>query len=85
MLNYKKLMALEPTEYDRMINSLGQEIVFYEHPLRGDEFPVIIVCHELKLADYTDFMETDDMVASHKEYEPSFQEEKLHIGQYTYR
>ena len=82
MLNYQKLMDNDPTEYDRMINSLGQEIVFYEHPLRGDEFPVIIVCHELKLADYTDFMETDDMMASHKEYEPSFVDGKLHIGQF---
>jgi len=82
MLKYEKLMAHNPTEYDRMTNSLGQEIIFYEHPLRGDEFPVIIVCHELKLADYTDFMETDDMMASHKEYEPSFVEGKLNIGQF---
>lgn len=80
MLNYKKLMDNNPTEYERMINSLGQEIVFYEHPFRGDEFPVIIACHELGLADHTDFMETDDMVASHKGYEPSFQNGKLHIG-----
>ena len=83
-MNYSKLMALEPTEYERMTNSLGQEIVFYEHPLKGDEFPVIIVCHELELADYTDFMETDDMIASHKEYEPSFQNGKLFIGDWEY-
>jgi hypothetical protein len=83
-MNYKKLMANEPTEYNRMTNSLGQEIVFYEHPFKGDEFPVIIVCHELQLADYTDFMEDDDMIASHKEYEPSFVDGKLHIGGYVY-
>jgi hypothetical protein len=80
MLKYHKLMAQNPTEYDRMINSIGQEIVFYEHPLKGDEFPVIIVCHELQFADYTDFMETDDMMASHKNYEPSFQYGELWIG-----
>jgi len=79
-MNYKKLMEHNPTEYDRMINSKGQEIVFYEHPLRGDEFPVIIVCHELELADYTDFMETTDMMADHKEYEPSFINGQLQIG-----
>ena len=83
-MNYSKLMALEPTEYERMTNSLGQEIVFYEHPLKGDEFPIIIVCHELQLADYTDFMETYDMIASHKEYEPSFQNGKLFIGDWEY-
>jgi hypothetical protein len=83
-MNYIKLMKADPTEFDRMINSLGQEIVFYEHPYKGDEFPVIIVCHELKLADYTDFMECDDMMASHKEYEPSFQNGKLYIGDSEY-
>lgn len=83
-MNYSKLMALEPTEYERMTNSLGQEIVFYEHPLKGDEFPVIIVCHELQLADYTDFMECTDMIQEHKEYEPSFQNGKLFIGGFEY-
>jgi hypothetical protein len=83
-MNYTKLMQADPTEYDRMTNSIGQEIVFYEHPYKGDEFPVIIVCHELKLADYTDFMETDDMMEDHKEYEPSFVDGKLHIGGYEY-
>jgi hypothetical protein len=84
MLNYKKLMKADPTEYDRMTNSMGQEIVFYEHPYKGDEFPVIIVCHELRLADYTDFMETTDMMADHQEYEPSFVAGKLYIGGYEY-
>jgi hypothetical protein len=83
-MNYKKLMEYNPTEYDRMVNSKGQEIVFYEHPLRGDEFPVIIVCHELGLADYTDFMEPTDMMEDHKEYEPSFVNGKLYIGDYEY-
>lgn len=83
-MDYAKLMANEPTETNKMTNSIGQEIVFYEHPFKGDEFPVIIVCHELQLADYTDFMEDDDMIASHKEYEPSFVDGKLHIGGYVY-
>lgn len=83
-MNYAKLMAETPTEYNRMTNSLGQEIVFYEHPFKGDEYPVIIVCHALQLADNTDFMECDDMMQTHKEYEPSFVDGKLHIGGYEY-
>ena len=83
-MNYKKLMDNNPTEYERITNSLGQEIVFYEHPFKGDEFPVIIVCHALELADYTDFMETGDMMEDHQEYEPSFVEGKLYIGGYEY-
>jgi hypothetical protein len=84
MINYKKLMEAEPTIYDKMTNSIGQEIVFYEHPYKGDEFPVIIVCHELELADYTDFMETDDMMREDGDYEPSFVDGKLYIGGYEY-
>jgi hypothetical protein len=82
MLNYEKLMAQTPTEYGRMINSLGQEIVFVEHPFKGDEAPVICICHKEKLAAYSTFFELDDMTADHKEYEPSFQEGKFFIGQF---
>lgn len=84
MLNYEKLMAHNPTEYDRMVNSEGQEIVFVEHPTRGDEYPVIAVCHELKLASATDFFDLVDMMASHKEYEPSFDDGKFYIGRFLH-
>lgn len=83
-LNYKKLMEHNPTIYDEMVNSLGQKITFVEHPLKGDEYPVIIVCHELELADSTDFMETGDMMAEHREYEPSFVDGVLYIGGFEY-
>lgn len=83
-MNYERLMANKPTSYGKMVNSLGQEIEFFEHPFKGDEFPVIIVCHALKLADHTDFMETDDMTADHKEYEPSFVDGVLNIGRFPY-
>jgi hypothetical protein len=72
MLNYEKLTAYQPTEYGRMTNSIGQEIIFVEHPIRGDEYFIIAVCHELKLAAATDFFELDDMTAEHGEYEPLF-------------
>jgi hypothetical protein len=82
MLNYEKLMSHNPTEYGKMTNSKGQVIVFVEHPTRGDEYPVIAVCHKLKLASSTDFFELDDMMADHKEYEPSFENGKLLIGEF---
>jgi hypothetical protein len=71
-MNYEKLMSYNPSEYGCMVNSLGQEIIFVEHPIKGDEYPVIAVCHELKCAGATDFFELDDMMAEHKEYEPWF-------------
>ena len=45
-MNYEKLMSYNPSEYGSMVNSLGQKIIFVEHPIRGDEYPVIAVCHE---------------------------------------
>ena len=82
MLNYKKLMDNNPTEYGRMVNSIGQEIVFMESPTRGDEAPVICVCHDIEMASYSTFYELDDMMAQHGEYEPSFQDGGFLIGQF---
>ena len=79
-MNYAKLMQHNPTSYGTWVNLAGQTIEFYEHPLKGDEAEVICVCHELQLADYSTFFETDDMTASHREYEPSFINGVLHIG-----
>jgi len=73
-------MALEPTHYGTMTNSIGQIIDFYEHPIQGDESPVIAVSHVQKLAAKTDFYELDDMVADHGEYEPWFDDGQLFIG-----
>jgi hypothetical protein len=84
MLNYLKLMSQKPTEYGKMTNSKGQEIIFVEHPTRGDEYPIIAVCHELKLASSTDFFELDDMIADHKEYEPSFEDGVFYIGEFEH-
>lgn len=81
-MNYSKLMSHNPTSYGTFKNSIGQEIEFLEHPLRGDESEVICVCHELKLAAYSSFFETDDMTAGHGEYEPSFQNGVFFIGEF---
>ncbi len=79
-MNYKKLMALNPTKLGEMTNSQGQLIEFYEHPTRGDGAQVLCVCKELELAAYSDFFELDDMIADHKEYEPNFMDGMLFHG-----
>ena len=79
-MNYEKLMGQNPTSYGTMTNSKGQEIEFYEHPTKGDSAEVICACHELKIAQYSTFFETDDMEAEHGEYEPSFSNGLLYIG-----
>lgn len=78
--NYEKLMSQKPTVYETFKNSLGQEIDLVEHPTKGDESFVICVNHKLKLAEDSTFFETDDMTAEHGEYEPSFKDGKLYIG-----
>lgn len=80
MINYKKLLDHKPTSYGTFKNSIGQTIEFYENPLTGDDGVVICACHELRLASYSDFFETDDMTAEHGEYEPSFVDGRFYIG-----
>lgn len=79
-LNYTRLMALSPTKYTEMINSDGQLIEFYEHPIHGDSAEVICVCHDLQLASYSGFFDCDDMINLDKEYEPLFIDGQLYIG-----
>ena len=80
-ISFEKLMSKNPFEYGRFVNSIGQEILFLEHPTRGDEAEVICACPELQKADYSGFFETDDMLASHGEYMPWFDDEgALQIG-----
>lgn len=82
MLNYARLMKLEPFKYGSMMNDMGQQIDFYEHPLRGEEAEVIAVSHEMQLAEYTGFYELDDMTAEHGEYQPAFIDGELYIGEW---
>lgn len=81
MINYSKLMSHNPTSFGVMMNDKGQKIEFFEHPILGDESDIICVCHELQLADYSGFWDTQDMTAEHGEYQPWFNEEgQLHMG-----
>ena len=79
-MNYKKLKEWNPTEYGRMTNSLGQEIIFVEHPIHGDEVPVIVMFPDQERAFRTDFFELDDMTAEHGEYEPRLIDGELCYG-----
>lgn len=76
-------MNLNPTSYGTFVNKLGQKIEFFEHPIKGDESPVICACHSLQLAADSDFYELDDMIDEHGEYAPSFQDGKFFIGDFT--
>jgi hypothetical protein len=79
-MNYEKLISAKPSKLGEIKNNLGQLIEFYEHPTRGDEYPVIAVCHNLQLAASTDFFEIDDMTASYEDYRPMFVEGELRMG-----
>lgn len=79
-MNYKKLKEFNPTVYNTLVNTYGQRIELVEHPTKGDDYPIIAICHELELAEATEFFDTDDMLASHKEYEPIFKNGKLIYG-----
>jgi len=72
-LNYTRLMAHNPTVYDTLTNREGQEMQLVEHPLKGDEYPVIIVYHAEKVAYCSDFWDTDDLMGG-EDYEPVFKE-----------
>ena len=78
-MNYEKLVEYSPTEYGRLTNRLGQEIIFVEHPFKGDEHPVIAVCHTLEIAKTTEFFDVNDMMAV-EDYEPFFIGGELQYG-----
>lgn len=37
VIHKANFMAENPTEVSRMYNRFGQEVIFYEHPIYGDE------------------------------------------------
>lgn len=81
-LSYSKLMANNPFEYARIVNSKGQTVVFYEHPFYGDEAEVICAFPEFEKCFYSGFMETDDMTREHGDYEPSMIDGNFYIGEF---
>jgi len=72
-LNYHQLMDFKPNNIGSVINQLGQVITFVEHPLLGDEYPVIAVFHEFEMAVNTEFFDMDDMYPG-SEYLPVYRD-----------
>lgn len=72
-LNYHHLMDFKPNNIGSVINQLGQVITFVEHPLLGDEYPVIAVFHEFEMAVNTEFFDMDDMYSG-SEYLPVYRD-----------
>jgi hypothetical protein len=87
--NYVKLTGRELTILGEMTNFMGQHILLVEHPIHGEDAPVIAICHEhmskgddgyvYGAAANTTFFDTDDMYEG-SDYEPLFFGDKL-----TYR
>ena len=69
---YRKLNQLGATQLDEMVNSSGQRIEFFEHPIYGEDFPVIVSFPDYQVAFPSDFFECDDMLDGHGEYAPHF-------------
>lgn len=72
-LNYHQLMDFKPNNIGSVINQLGQVITFVEHPLLGDEYPVIAVFHGFEMAVNTEFFDMDDMYPG-SEYLPVYRD-----------
>jgi len=77
-MNYNWLVDMNPTIYGSTVNDMGQTIEFVEHPLKGDEAPIICVCHELEVAALSDFFDTDDMIDG-RDYMPFFIDGQLKL------
>ena len=62
---------------DPITNSKGQKIEFYEDSDLGDATFVIAVCHDLKMAAFTDFFDTQDF-GEDSDYNPVFLDGKMY-------
>jgi hypothetical protein len=69
MLNYEKLIALNPEVYKGFTNSLGQYVILVEHPTKGDEAEVIAIFPDDKMAFYSGFYELGEIDSVGGEYE----------------
>jgi hypothetical protein len=78
-LNYQRIMALNPTVYCTITNSIGQTFDLVEHPTKGDEYTVIIMYHAEKLAVDSEFWDTADM-ESGGDYMPVYMYGDMHLA-----
>ena len=79
---YYNLMAeMKATVLGSMFNELNQELIFLEHPIHGDIFPIIVAFPEQQVAFPSDFYDLDDMMnAEHSEYRPFLIEGEMKLG-----
>jgi hypothetical protein len=69
------------TGYDSIVNELNQKIVFYEHPIHGDIFPVIVAFPDHKVAFVSDFYDLADMTSEETiEYRPFLWNQEMILG-----
>jgi hypothetical protein len=67
-------MDANPEVYSEIVNQANQTITFMEHPYKGEDYPVIAVCHEFKVAYCTDFWDIFDF-RSGSDYNPIVRED----------
>ena len=77
-MNFDWLINMDATILGSMENDMGQLIEFVEHPLMGEDAPVICMCRELEVAEPSDFFETYDMQKI-EDYMPFFIDGKLKL------
>ena len=65
--NASKFLSRNPFLLDSFVNSHGQTVDLYEHPVHGDSSPVYAVINNVLYL--TTFFETDDMFTG-SDYEP---------------
>jgi hypothetical protein len=74
-LNFTKLQSLSPTILSQFKNKRGQEIQLIEHPIYGEEHPVIIMFLDYKVAFNSEFWDTEDIYKT-SDYEPFLKKDK---------
>lgn len=78
---YEFLQQNNAFGYDQITNELGQKIVFYEHPIHGEDFPVIVAFPDHKVAFVSDFYDLSDMTSEETmEYRPFLWNQELILG-----
>jgi hypothetical protein len=75
---FNMLIDEKATMLDSITNEIQQRVEFYEHPIMGDEHPIIVSFPDYGLAFDSDFYDLDDMMSdSTHDYRPFLNGEGL--------
>jgi len=78
---FKMLIDDKAYMLSSMVNEMQQSVEFYEHPIIGDEHPIIVSFPDYGLAFDSDFYDLDDMMSdSTYEYRPFLNGQDLMYG-----